>query len=370
MKKRLCGLTAAGAVFAALGIAASLADCVGAGTPTLRWTDETPSWAPDGRAIVFASDRANPRGSVDQLYAVRPDGNRLRRLTDGRLDAREPSFSPDGTRIVYAANVLDRSNDYTEHGRIYAMPAEGGSSRLLSRGLSGDSDHPVWSPDGRSIAFFNTAYASDGLVSRTALYVVRSDGSELRELADNVDSWSFAWSPTGRTIALSGADERLYLVPLDATRPLHVRGDDHGSVTTDIAWSPDGKHIALVRGKNTWDGGGDRSLWMRDVRTGRQRRLRAVVPRASIGDFQVTITWLPGRRPLLALFDDCSTRLLAANGQTIRTIAGSNELTAGSASPNGRNLVLVEEPSDSYLAALVVATAGGGLRRITQTTAA
>jgi hypothetical protein len=81
----------------------------------LHWTDETPAWSPNGQEVVFASNRSHRHSGIDHLYLMSPDGSHLRRLTRDRLDAREPSFSPDGKQIVYAADVLDSSDDYTEH---------------------------------------------------------------------------------------------------------------------------------------------------------------------------------------------------------------------------------------------------------------
>ena len=59
----------------------------------LRWTDETPSWSPDGPEIVFASNRVHPKGGIDHPYLMKADGTGVKRLTSGNLDAREPSFS-------------------------------------------------------------------------------------------------------------------------------------------------------------------------------------------------------------------------------------------------------------------------------------
>ena len=74
------------------------------------------------------------------------------------------------------------------------------------------------------------------------------------------------------------------------------------SRTTDIAWSPNGSQLALVRGTKTWDGSGDispRYLWMLDLRSGNQRRLEEVADSESISSFGVSIAWLTGRTPKL-----------------------------------------------------------------------
>jgi TolB protein len=60
--------------------------------------DGWPAWSPDGKRIVFSSNRAGP-ANIGQLYAVDPDGSNLEKLTDGPGAFVQPSWSPDGRRI-------------------------------------------------------------------------------------------------------------------------------------------------------------------------------------------------------------------------------------------------------------------------------
>jgi Tol biopolymer transport system component len=341
----------------------------GESLPPIRTYDETPAWSPDGRWIVYSSNRADPTHYVNQLYLIRPDGSHLRRLTWG-ADAREPSFSPDGTRIVYAVNVLNRSNYFTEHSQIAVTTVTGRDFRVLSGDLHGDLEQPAWSPDGRKVAFLDEVWDGTSADYVDSLYVVNADGSGLRELATKVDGWSFSWSPDGTRIALAGADEHLYLLRADRRRPLDVEHEAFGSATTDIDWSPDGRYVAYVSGSSVLDGSGDidpRHLYIRDLQTGRVRWVRtAIVDSNSIGSFEQTIEWLPGRSPLLAVFNWCTIQLLDPAGHSVLALEGGDQLSAGSASPDGRRLVVIESPG-GYRAALVVEpTTGGARRRITQ----
>lgn len=97
---------------------------------------------------------------------------------------RDPAISPDATRIAF-----------TYRGDVWTVPAAGGRAVPLTTHDAVDTA-PVWSPDGRTIAF--TVITSAG----TRIDLVRPDGSDRRRLDDSVVGESLpAWSPDGRSIA-------------------------------------------------------------------------------------------------------------------------------------------------------------------------
>jgi TolB protein len=68
--------------------------------------DGWPMWSPNGRWLVFASNR-DKVASTGQIYAVRPDGSDLRRLTMDRMSRAQPSFSSDGKTLFFYEHVED-----------------------------------------------------------------------------------------------------------------------------------------------------------------------------------------------------------------------------------------------------------------------
>ncbi len=104
----------------------------------------TPTWSPDSRTLVYTRE-TNGRTA---LWSIGVDGSRMRTLVTSWF-ATQPSFSPDGRRVVFVG--------FTANGRmgIWTVGADGRGARPL-RFVPGSSTffhYPVYSPDGRSIAF-------------------------------------------------------------------------------------------------------------------------------------------------------------------------------------------------------------------------
>lgn len=105
-----------------------------------------PSWSPDGRSLLYQSNCA---ASYD-IYRVTVDSRRAERLTTwDDLDEREPAASPDGAQIVL--RVSPRGAGRNNDGELWIMQANGANARGL--GIAGRT--PVWSPDGRYLAFMS-----------------------------------------------------------------------------------------------------------------------------------------------------------------------------------------------------------------------
>jgi Tol biopolymer transport system component len=131
-----------------------------------------PTWSPDGNQILFAS---GPEGGV-QLFVVNRDGKDLRQVTNLSSLRGRSDWSPDGESIVtYAGPSWNRE--------VYILNADGSNARQLTP-VGGNSQGPSFSPDGKWVAF--TAYFDNyGDDHGCEIYIIRTDGTDLRRLTDN-----------------------------------------------------------------------------------------------------------------------------------------------------------------------------------------
>jgi Tol biopolymer transport system component len=138
------------------------------------------SWSPDAQWIVFSGQHGGPGAD---LHVVRPDGTGLRRLVTGREYALAPTWSPDGTRIVFTGTPLERPFD--NHWDLFTIRPDGTG---LVR-VAGDTAHGVkagWSPDSGRIVFSRRNAGTFDSVSD--LVIVNADGTEPRQLTNDYSS--------------------------------------------------------------------------------------------------------------------------------------------------------------------------------------
>jgi TolB protein len=125
-------------------------------------------------------------GGNTDLYITDLASGQNQRLTTAPSIETAPSFSPDGSQIVFES---DRSGSQ----QLYIMSANGGDARRISFG-DGRYGSPVWSPRGDQIAFTNQN------AGRFHIGVMRTDGTEERLLTSSALDEGPSWSPNGRVI--------------------------------------------------------------------------------------------------------------------------------------------------------------------------
>src|SRR5215469_15276131 len=122
--------------------------------------DYEASWSPDSRQIVLISNRHGGMKVHIMDAASDRHGSEMRQITTGPNEDDSPVWSPDGKQIAFVS-IHDNISD------IFVMNADGSDARQVTRGL-GQNIHPAWSPDGTRILFNTTYFARTDAESNTA----------------------------------------------------------------------------------------------------------------------------------------------------------------------------------------------------------
>jgi dipeptidyl aminopeptidase/acylaminoacyl peptidase len=215
--------------------------------------------------LMFRHWNAWDEGTRSHLFVVATDGSGLRDLTpNARYDVPPAPFggsegyawSPDGKELAYTAKDAGREDAWSTDVNVYTVPASGGSASVITAANKGGDQNPVYSPDGRFIAYGSqrrAGFESDRW--RLMLYDRASKrATELLPTWDrNADAVSFMPDMSGVYVATTDAGrDKLYRFTLTkgtagavrAGKPELVVGA-HNNVA--FSFSSDGRTIAWMR---------------------------------------------------------------------------------------------------------------------------
>jgi Tol biopolymer transport system component len=222
-----------------------------------------PSFSPDGKEVAFVW---NQRGDASNLFVKLIGSDTPLQLTSGTGQDQSPAWSPDGESVAFI-----RYADGED--AIYLVPATGSSERKiyqLHREIDWDAPGLSWSPDGNWLIFPDGRSAEDP----SAIYALSLKTLEAKQLSSPPNSWdgdySPVFSPDGKKIAfVRGADaaaRNLYVMNADGSNPIKLTSK--GRTVDGLTWTRDGSSIVFSS-----DMGGSLSLWRISSSGGSAERL-------------------------------------------------------------------------------------------------
>src|SRR6185312_1371211 len=196
-----------------------------------RFTETYPAWSPDGSRIAFMSKRATDpdRDSVFGLYVMPATPGATARLVTtlvGEAGDSEwmsgPVWSPNGRDIAYVGASDAKLVYYAQH-RLMVVPAAGGTPRTVSRSVERDILAPAWSDDGRSIY---ALVENDRNIHLSRFNVANSRVETL--LDGRRETTAFELGPKGRVVVLEstpGMPDEVFALERGKLRPLSRQND-------------------------------------------------------------------------------------------------------------------------------------------------
>jgi dipeptidyl aminopeptidase/acylaminoacyl peptidase len=158
----------------------------------INFPDDHPSFSPDGTRIVFASNRADTsNGANRDIFVMRPNGTEIAPLFVAPGLDTEPTYSPDGTKIAFVTSTFGNLE-------VAVMNADGTGLVRLTNNPAEDFE-PAWSRDGTQIAFTRATTPDDH-----DIWVMNADGSGQRRVTTEPRSdHDASWSLDGQTLLIT-----------------------------------------------------------------------------------------------------------------------------------------------------------------------
>ncbi len=202
------------------------------------------SWSPDGTKLCFSvivMKNGVFNGKLWEIGSVDIRTSKVLRITDNNFDDDWPVYSPDGKKIAF-------QTDRDGSPQIYVMDAGGGPPQRLSKNNFHEM-HPAWSPDGKQIMFISDRNGNQ------EIYKMNTDGSgQIRLTTSPYKEFNPEWSPDGKRIVYyyekGDRHDQIYIADNDGKNAVKLTSDSTHNYYP--AWSADGVSIIYGSGGKVW----------------------------------------------------------------------------------------------------------------------
>ncbi len=219
---------------------------------TYPGSETGPSLSPDGNQVAFSWN--GPHEDNPDVYVKLVGSGEPMRLTTAPERDESPAWSPDGRRIAFVRRIPERVAE------VFVMPALGGAERRVASLVLDSSRRSTrlsWSPDGKWVVIGGKLSASEPF----GLWLVEIDGTETRRLTTPPSpDWQAdlgpVFSPDGRRIAFirtKATNNAIFILPVSPAaapigEPVQVASDPRRTIV-GLAWTPDGRSLVVLVGR-------------------------------------------------------------------------------------------------------------------------
>jgi Tol biopolymer transport system component len=211
-----------------------------------------PSYSPDGKKIVYV----HFDGNDSEIYTVNANGGHRVQLTNNNNTyEHDPSYSPDGKKIVYMRFYKISQESNSRRSELYTIDVRTGRRVQLTNNNNTIEQDPSYSPNGKRIVYEGYTFSDR---RSNDIYTINASGGHRVQLTTNntyYDDYDPSYSPDGKRIVYYSFDKSLRNHPGDAeiyTMNAFDGGaklkltNDKDMDDTDPSYSPDGKRIAYT----------------------------------------------------------------------------------------------------------------------------